>query len=66
LRWLERSLREGRSTGALRTDIEPGRDARTILATLQGAMFVALSLQEPASFDQAVAGLFKGLTTAPA
>ena len=66
LRWLERTLREGRSTGALRKDIEPERDARTVLATLQGAMFVALSLQEPVSFDQAVAGLIKGLTTVPA
>jgi TetR/AcrR family transcriptional repressor of nem operon len=66
LRWLERTLREGRSTGALRRDVEPEREARTVLATLQGAMFVALSLQEPASFDQAVAGLLKGLTTVPA
>lgn len=61
LRWLEQTLRGGRSTGSLRRDIKPKRDAMTVLATLQGAMFVALSLQEPASFEQAVAGLLRGL-----
>jgi len=62
LRWLERTLRAGGSEGSLRDHIEPRREARTVLATLQGAMFVALCLHEPASFDQAVAGLFKGLS----
>ena len=61
LRWLEQTLRSGRSINSLRDDVKPQREARTILATLQGAMFVALSLHEPASFDQAVAGLLKGL-----
>jgi hypothetical protein len=28
-------------------------------------MFIALSLEEPASFDQALAGLLKGLTRQP-
>lgn len=35
--------------------------ARTVLATLQGALFVALSLQEPAAFDAALEGLIAGL-----
>ena len=62
LRWLERTLRGSGSEGSLRDDIEPRREARTVLATLQGAMFVALSLDEPTSFDQALAGLLKGLS----
>jgi len=62
LRWLERTLRAGGSEGSLRGDIEPRREARTVLATLQGALFVALSLEEPASFDQALTGLLKGLS----
>jgi len=61
LRWIERVLRDGRSNGSLRDGVEPRATARTVLATLQGALFLALSLEEPASFDQAVAGLFKGL-----
>ena len=65
LRWLERTLRAGGSEGSLRDDVEPRRDARTVLATLQGAMFVSISLDEPASFDQALAGLLKGLSCQP-
>lgn len=65
LRWLERSLKGGASEGSLRSDVQPRQEARTILATLQGAMFIALSLEEPASFDQALAGLLQGLTRQP-
>lgn len=61
LRWLEWTLRDGRARGALRRDIEPRREAKTVLSTLQGAVFVALSLRDPAVFDQAVDGLLKGL-----
>lgn len=60
LRWLERVLREGRSRGLLRDSVEPRHEARTVLAALQGAMFLALSLEEPTAFDQAVAGLLRG------
>jgi TetR/AcrR family transcriptional regulator, transcriptional repressor for nem operon len=52
LRWLERVLRDG---------VEPRREARTVLAAYQGALFLALSLEEPAAFDQAVTGLLRGL-----
>jgi TetR/AcrR family transcriptional repressor of nem operon len=62
LRWLERTLRSGCASGRLRTGVEPRRDARTVLATLQGAVLVALSVQQPASFDQAVEGLLRGLS----
>jgi TetR/AcrR family transcriptional repressor of nem operon len=61
LRWLERVMRDGRSNGLLRDDVEPRIAARTVLAALQGAMFLALSLEEPAAFDQALAGLLRGL-----
>ena len=61
LRWLERVLRAGVAAGALRPGIAPEREARTVLATLQGAMFVALALRDPATFDTAVAGLLAAL-----
>ena len=61
LRWLERVLRDGRSAGSLRDGVEPRREARTVLAAYQGALFLALSLEEPAAFDQAVTGLLRGL-----
>lgn len=61
LRWLERTLRDGQTRGQVRAGIKPRREARTALATLQGATFVALSLQDTAAFDQAVSGLLTGL-----
>jgi TetR/AcrR family transcriptional repressor of nem operon len=45
LGWLERTLRDGCETGMLSEELEPEREARTVLATLQGAMFVSLSLK---------------------
>ena len=60
LRWLESVLAEG--VAPRRRAAMARRDARTVLATLQGAMFVALSLGEPASFDQALDGLLAGLS----
>jgi len=66
LRWLERILNDGRAKRQLASSVEPRRDARTVLATLQGAMLVALSLQQPASFDHAVDGLLAGLSVARA
>jgi TetR/AcrR family transcriptional regulator, transcriptional repressor for nem operon len=66
LRWIERVLRDGRSKGTLRDGVEPRVAARTVLATLQGALFLALSLEDTAAFDQAVTGLLKGLRAEPA
>jgi TetR/AcrR family transcriptional repressor of nem operon len=63
LRWLEQTLRAGRIDGDLRHTIQAGREARTALSTLQGAMFVALSLREPEVFDAAVTGMLAGLRT---
>lgn len=64
LRWLERTLRAGCASGQLGGSVEPRRVARTVLATLEGALLVALSLQQPASFDHAVDGLLAGLASA--
>ncbi|HEX4762893.1 MAG TPA: TetR/AcrR family transcriptional regulator [Usitatibacter sp.] len=61
LQWLERTLEEGRSKRQLGAAVEPRRDARAVLAALEGALLVALSLQQPAVFDHAVDGLFAGL-----
>jgi TetR/AcrR family transcriptional repressor of nem operon len=63
LRWLEKVLGEG-LTPRRRAGGIARRDARTVLAALQGAMFVALSLGDPASFDQALDGLLAGLEAA--
>jgi TetR/AcrR family transcriptional repressor of nem operon len=68
LRWLERVLDEGRQHAGdgrrspLRRGLDPRREARTVLAALQGAMFVALALGAPESFDDATAGLLAGLS----
>jgi len=63
LQWLEKTLRDGQADD-LRRDIDPVCDANTVLATLQGAMFVAISLREQA-FDQAVEGLLKKIIRQP-
>jgi len=63
LRWLEQILRDARAGGALRPATKPQHEAKTILAALQGATFVSLSLQDPSAFDQVVTGLLKGLGT---
>lgn len=60
LRWLEETLEQGRGV-SLRHDVEPHREARTILSALQGAVFLALSTQEVSAFDAAVDGLLRGL-----
>lgn len=62
LEWLEQTLKAGAAD--LRGGIEPHRDARTILSAFQGAMFVALSTEDPAAFDSAADGLIAGLRAA--
>jgi len=60
LRWLEETLEEDQA-GALRADIQPHREARTVLSALQGALILGLSTQEPATFDETVEGLLASL-----
>lgn len=61
LRWLEQTLQDGVSQGVFRRGLRPDRESRTVLSAFQGAMFVALSTNEVATFDEAVEGLFAGL-----
>jgi TetR/AcrR family transcriptional repressor of nem operon len=62
LRWLEQILEQGRNEGSLNPRVIAHREARTVLATLQGALSLALSLEDPNVFEQAVAGLFERLS----
>ena len=61
LRWLEKVLIQGLAGGEFRRDVQPQREARTILATLQGAMSLALSLQDARVFEDALEGMIAGL-----
>lgn len=61
LRWLEKVLIQGLAGGELRLDVQPHREAQTILATLQGAMSLALSLQDAGVFEEALEGMIAGL-----
>lgn len=54
LRWLETAHAGAQGD-------EPRRAARTTLATLQGALFVALSIGDPSAFDDAVEGWLASL-----
>lgn len=58
LSWLEGTLKEG---SGLRSDLQPRREARTVLSALQGAMIIGLSTQDPAAFDETVEGLLASL-----
>ncbi|HEX4801786.1 MAG: TetR/AcrR family transcriptional regulator [Myxococcales bacterium] len=60
LDWLEKTL-EDDSDARLRPDIQPRRDARTVLSALQGALIIGLSTRDPAAFDETVEGLLNGL-----
>jgi TetR/AcrR family transcriptional repressor of nem operon len=64
LAWLERTLAAAHAAGRLRRDVQAGREARTVLSTLQGALCLALTLQDARGFDAAVAGLLAGLRRA--
>lgn len=61
LRWLEQVLSQGCAAGELHPRVQPDREARTILATAQGAMSLALAMQDITVFEQAVAGMINGL-----
>lgn len=66
LSWIEQTLRRGSEAGQLRPDIEPSREAKTLLAGMEGAVLVALPLQDPDIFDRAVEGLVLRLRNAQA
>ena len=60
LRWLEKTLSD--RGGGLRADVDPDVQARTVLATMQGALSVARATKDRKLFEQAAAGLLAGLT----
>jgi TetR/AcrR family transcriptional repressor of nem operon len=60
LRWLEETLKDGRG-GGLKSDIQPRREARTVLSALQGALIIGLSTRDPTAFDETVEGLLASL-----
>jgi TetR/AcrR family transcriptional regulator, transcriptional repressor for nem operon len=60
--WLEGVLAQGAREGSLRFSGPPLEAARLILASLEGALLVARSFEDPARFESAAAGLLVGLT----
>lgn len=65
LRWLEEVLQDGKPPrGTLGANVT-GQQARMVLATLQGAVFVALAMNAPETFEAAVDGLLAALFPKP-
>ena len=64
--WIEETLRRGRADGSVRPDIEPGPQARMIVATLEGALITERLLDGPSGFGSVLAALAAGLQTASA
>ena len=50
LDWLERVLREGRADGSIRAGLDPGPQARFVVATLEGALLMERLLGGPKAF----------------
>jgi TetR/AcrR family transcriptional repressor of nem operon len=61
--WLCRILDQGRLDGTLRVEGVPSDVARTIVATLEGAMLVARPFQDVARFEAAARSLVAGMAT---
>jgi len=61
LEWLERALLDAVLARTKRRTELARRQARTVLATFQGAVFVALATRSPETFDAAVSGLLSAL-----
>jgi TetR/AcrR family transcriptional repressor of nem operon len=65
LAWLEDVLREGVADGSLRPGLDPAMHARSILATLEGALLMERLFASPAAFGDTLAALVGGLSAAP-
>jgi TetR/AcrR family transcriptional repressor of nem operon len=65
LDWLEAVLGEGVADGSLRPGLDPARHARSILATLEGALLMERLFASPASFGDTLGALVGGLTPPP-
>jgi len=62
LDWLEEVLREGVAAGDLRPGLDPALHARSILATLEGALLMERLFASPAAFRDTLGALVDGLT----
>lgn len=65
LAWLEDVLREGVADGSLRPGLDPAMHARSILATLEGALLMERLFASPAAFSDTLGTLVSGLAAAP-
>ncbi len=65
LAWLEEVLREGVADGSLRPGLDPAMHARSILATLEGALLMERLFASPAAFGDTLAALVGGLSPQP-
>lgn len=61
LSWLERVLDAGIRSGTVRRDLEPSKEARLVLVTLQGALMLGHLSGREEGFDATVAALLKSL-----
>lgn len=64
--WLARVLDEGREAGTLRVTGSSNEMARIVIATLEGAMLVALPFGDVARFQTAATSLMTSLSPSPA
>lgn len=65
LTWLEEVLRAGVADGSLRAGLDPAMHARSILATLEGALLMERLFASPAAFGDTLAALVGGLAASP-
>lgn len=61
LAWLEEVLREGGADGTLRPGLDPAMHARSILATLEGALLMERLFASPTAFGDTLGALVSGL-----
>lgn len=65
LTWLEGVLRDGVADGSLRPGLDPALYARSILATLEGALLMERLFASPAAFGDTLTALVGGLSSGP-
>lgn len=61
LAWLEEVLREGMADGTLRPGLDPAMHARSILATLEGALLMERLFASPTAFGDTLGAMVSGL-----
>lgn len=61
LAWLEEVLREGIADGTLRPGLDPAMHARSVLATLEGALLMERLFASPTAFGDTLGAMVSGL-----